>query len=408
MRHPVAVKVLRSSSPMESELRLRFEREMRLCSALSSMHVPHVYDVGELPSGLPYIVMERLVGATLADWLGAHRRLPVAVVVEIGIQLCAALTALHQRNVVHRDVKPENLVLHRAFDQGYIVKLVDFGICKPLVERGPGLTQVGTVVGTPEYMSPEQVQGIDVDVRTDVYSAGVVLYELLAGRTPFEGPNLDAIGRAILFASPPRLSAIRHEVSAVLEGIVMRAMARDRSDRPPSIGALGQELTRFADEHALRRHPQVWSLLPKGRTSRPPPPPPEDARPRRLTVETLIPLRLPVRRAGVVGTAFVGLAVLIGAVASVGWYVYEPMVAGVLRGDECEVNPPPEPIAPPAQRLDIRPLLGRSEARVGASEPAAVVEPPAAVVEPPDPRPEPAPRSPSARGRERAPVRGGA
>jgi len=160
LRHRVAVKLLRSSSDATSELRMRFDREMRLCSSLSSLHVPHVYEVGELPSGLPYIVMERLSGDTLATWLAVHRKLPVAVVVEIGIQLCSALTALHERQVLHRDVKPENLVLHRAFADGYVLKLVDFGICKPLLADGLSLTQQGTVVGTPEYMSPEQVQGI--------------------------------------------------------------------------------------------------------------------------------------------------------------------------------------------------------------------------------------------------------
>ncbi len=382
LRHPVAVKVLRSSTEMEGELRLRFEREMRLCSTVSSVHVPHVYDVGELPSGLPYIVMERLIGASLADWLAIHRRLPVAVVIEIGIQLCAARDAMHQHHVVHRDVKPENLVLHRATGDSYVVKLVDFGICRPLLETGPALTRVGTVVGTPEYMSPEQVQGIDVDVRTDVYSTGIVLYELLAGRTPFEGNDLDVISRSILFASPPRLTAVRTEVSAVLEGIVMRAMARDRSHRPPSIGALSRELERFADEHGLRRHPTVWGLWASARVSTPPPPPASSHRER---TPTLVTPRLPVKRASTFGTALAGLAILLGAIGSVAYYVYEPIVEGALAGQRSKPRAPepaptvavpqPQPVPESTASLDVRPSIEPAHSELPEGEEPVSVDP---------------------------------
>lgn len=350
VRHRVAIKVLRSLGDPGDELRLRFEREMKLCSSLRSTHVPHVYELGELPSGLPYIVMERLNGASLADWLAVHRRLPVAVVVEIGLQLCEALEALHERGVVHRDVKPENLVLHQAFSDGYIVKLVDFGICKPLAENGPALTRRGTVVGTPEYMSPEQVQGIDVDPRTDVYSAGILLYELLAGRTPFEGHDLDVLGRAILFASPPRLASLREEVSALLESIIMRAIARDRANRHPSIGALRRELERFATEHSLRRHPQVWSFLPAAGVARPLLPPPPEKLVRRPH-PTLITPRIPIR-AGIFGWAAAALAVLLGAGLSVAYYAYEPTSADAEESAMPGPAPPTAPAPSPAPNAE--------------------------------------------------------
>ena len=360
-RQRVAIKVLRSMSDMESELRQRFEREMKLSTALVSMHVPHVYEVGVLPSGLPYIVMERLNGATLADWLAVHRTLPVAAVVEIGLQLCAALEALHAQEVVHRDVKPENLLLHQAFNDGYVLKLVDFGICKPLVDDGRALTRRGTVVGTPEYMSPEQVQGLEVDVRTDVYSTGVVLYELLSGRTPFEGRDLELLSRAILFGSPPRVASLRDDVSALLEGIVMRAIARDRADRHPTIGALGRELTRFAEEQRLPRHPRVWSLLPASSVARSLLPPPPEGLVRRPH-PTLITPRIPIRRGWVLGTVAAALAVLIGAGLSVAYTMHEPLSATPAHAEPVEPEPSEaEPVPDEAVPLEPPPALEKPE-----------------------------------------------
>ena len=375
-RQRVAIKVLRSMSDMESELRQRFEREMKLSTTLVSMHVPHVYEVGELPSGLPYIVMERLNGATLADWLAVHRTLPVAAVVEIGLQLCAALEALHEHEVVHRDVKPENLLLHQAFDDGYVVKLVDFGICKPLVGDERALTRRGSVVGTPVYMSPEQVQGLDVDVRTDVYSTGVVLYELLAGRTPFEGRDLDLLSRAILFGSPPRVATLRDDVSALLEAIVMRALARDRADRHPTIGALKRELERFRDEQRLARHPRVWSLMPSSSVARPLLPPPPEGLVRRAH-PTLITPRIPIRRAWVVGTAAAALAVLIGAGLSVAYTMYDPLGAEPARAEPEEPAPSPREAEAPPDPAEAAPAPASVEVAPPSAEPALVAPQPA-------------------------------
>ncbi len=374
LRHLVAVKVLRSAHEMDGELRLRFEREMKLCTSISSLHVPHVYEVGELPSGLPYIVMERLSGSTLAEWLVAHRTLPVPVVVEIGAQLCAALASLHERQVLHRDVKPENIVLHRAFADGYVLKLVDFGICKSLVSDGLSLTRQGTVVGTPEYMSPEQVQGIGVDARTDVYSTGVVLYELLTGRPPFQGRDLDLLGRAILFATPPRPTALRPELSPALEAIVLRAMARDRADRHSSIHALERELDRFADAQALRRHPAVWRLLPASGSRRAAPPP---APARRATISTLSLPRIPIRR-GAIATAVVAtVGVLLTAALSVAYYVYDPFErAPPVRDPPAEPAPAPETAALDLSSLDPPPPARAPAAQTPAPSERAALEAP--------------------------------
>lgn len=411
LRHLVAVKVLRSASDMDGELRLRFDREMKLCTSVSSLHLPHVYEVGQLPSGLPYIVMERLNGSTLAEWLAAHRTLPVPVVVEIGIQLSSALASLHERQVVHRDVKPENVVLHRAFADGYVLKLVDFGICKSLVSDGLSLTRQGTVVGTPEYMSPEQVQGIEVDPRTDVYSTGVVLYELLTGRCPFQGRDLDLLGRAILFATPPRPTALRPELSPALEAIVLRAIARERGDRHASALALERDLDRFAESQALRRHPGVWKLLPASGARRAPPP---AAAPRRSTLSTLTFPRIPIRR-GVAATVLAAtLGVLLVVGLSVAYYAYDPFVGAPLvreahakpepRRADLDPDPPglpaprdrapdhAEPPAPPAtlpEGLDPEPPARSSPARDRAEVPAPTTAAPPR--SPPPPAPPPAP-----------------
>jgi tRNA A-37 threonylcarbamoyl transferase component Bud32 len=340
LRHRVAVKVLRASTSMDRELRRRFEREVRVCASLASVHVPHVYDVGELPSGLPYIVMERLGGATLADWLAAHRTLAMPVAVEIGMQLCAALATLHEAGTVHRDVKPENVVLHREREGTYLVKLFDFGICKPLYEDGPALTKRGTVLGTPEYMSPEQVQGHELDARTDVYSTGVLLYELIAGRTPFEGRR--DVAHAILVEKAPPLRTLAPECPGALESIVMRAIAHDREERYASMRELCADLERFSEERALRRPPRVWSLLPEGGPGR-------IAPLAQKRVDTGGTVRLPIERSIVTG-AVLGLSILTAAVLSIGYYALEPRFAGAAVRREPSRHPAhvalPAPVPP--------------------------------------------------------------
>jgi tRNA A-37 threonylcarbamoyl transferase component Bud32 len=322
LRNRVAIKVLRAQTEMDHELRRRFEREMHLLANVASVHVPHVYDVGELPNGLPYIVMERLSGSTLADWLCAHRKLDLPLAVEIAAQVCSALTALHEANALHRDVKPENLVLHRDPAGAYIVKLVDFGICKPREDDGPPLTLRGTVVGTPEYMSPEQVQGLELDERTDVYSTGVVLYELLAGRTPFQGRDIGNLGRSILVEDPPRLSDLCPECPPALETIVMRAMARSTKARYESTAALRRELERFADERGLRRSPRVWNMLPAEGPSQ------VVELTHRKQVDTAITNKLPLERRSVMAAAFAGVAVVAGLIGGA-YYAFQPRATAV-------------------------------------------------------------------------------
>ncbi len=384
-RQRVAVKVLRSNAEIDRELRARFEREMRLSAALRSPHVAQVYDVGELPSGVPYIVMERLSGSPLSEWLSKHRRLPLDVVVEVGIQICSALNALHELGYLHRDVKPENLVLHRERDT-YTLKLVDFGICKPEIEDGPALTARGTVVGTPEYMSPEQVQGLDVDVRTDVYSTGVVLYELVAGCTPFPGRKLESVGRAILVAEPPSLNELRPECGARLEGIVMRAMARDRHDRHPSVDRLRRELDRFADEHGLRRNPRVWSLLPGKSPLERAPQSKTGPEPPRESADTLVTTRIPVQK-GIFATAAGGLCVLAVAFGTFGYYAFQERIADALIARQRSAAPHVEA---PLSAVTRPPLAADTDSMSRAELTASELDHPMPIVSAPEPQTMPA------------------
>ena len=226
---PVAVKVVHAEATNEPHHLARFRREARTCGRVRSRHVPQVYDVGRLPDGSPYMVMELLRGETLEAWV-TRGPLPLGLVFEIGKQVLTALEAVHAQRAIHRDVKPENLVLEYDEHGGLIVKLVDFGISKSLDEPR-NMTMEGMVLGTPHYMAPEQVEAGELDERTDVYAAGAVLYEAITGRTPFRGTTADEVMTAVQRdpVMPPGI--YRDECPFELEAVVMTAMSRDKEAR---------------------------------------------------------------------------------------------------------------------------------------------------------------------------------
>ncbi|HJL18604.1 MAG TPA: protein kinase [Sandaracinaceae bacterium LLY-WYZ-13_1] len=267
---PVAIKVLRPDADTGEALRRRFERELDAMAAVRSRHVPGVHDTGELDDGLPYLVMERLHGRTLCQRMACDPEeggapMSIALATELGIQLAAALAAVHAAGVVHRDVKPGNLVLHRESDGRRVLELVDFGICTPVGEGAPKVTLPGKTVGTPEYMSPEQARGLPLDGRSDVFSAGSVLYEMIAGRCPFRGTSPDATARAVARKEPPLLTELRPDCPEPLARIVERALAKRVDDRFASAAALRDALLDFAETHRLRRAPSAEALAPSGR-----------------------------------------------------------------------------------------------------------------------------------------------
>jgi serine/threonine-protein kinase len=245
----VAIKLLKTSAVVP-EAAARLEREARVAARLRTPHVARVTDVDVTPSGVPYIVMEYLDGHDLGQELQSRGVLPVAEAVAWMLEICSAMAEAHALGIVHRDLKPSNLFLAQE-DGRRRVKVLDFGISKVATEEQM-TTLTRSVLGTPQYMSPEQVRSAKhVDWRTDIWSLGVVLYELLAGQLPFEGDTPTAVAASIVADVPRSLHALREEVPKALETAVMKALAKDVSDRFDSVRAFAQAIAPFSDAECL-------------------------------------------------------------------------------------------------------------------------------------------------------------
>jgi serine/threonine-protein kinase len=212
----------------------RFVREARVLFKLHSPHVARVLDVGNLSSGEPFIVMEYLEGKDLKTRLEQDGVLGVSELVRVGRQLLSALVSAHEQGILHRDLKPANLYLARDEHGGSTLKVLDFGISKLL---GPDvslatLTTESSVIGSPHYMAPEQMMSPQrADARSDLWSAGLVLYELASGVNPFDGETMAAICTRVLTAAPEPLSVLRSDVPEGLNTIVMRCLQKDADAR---------------------------------------------------------------------------------------------------------------------------------------------------------------------------------
>jgi eukaryotic-like serine/threonine-protein kinase len=238
---PVAVKVLAGHLSGDEDLRERFVREARMAAGLSHPNVVQVFDAGE-EDGRLFIVMEYVPGVTLADELGRAGKLAPAAAVELALQACAGLEHAHETGLVHRDVKPGNLLLR----EDGVLKITDFGIARAV--EATQLTQVGSVLGTAAYLSPEQAAGERVTAATDIYGLGVVLYELLTGRTPFVIESLtDLLAKHRKSAVTP-VRELEPAVPEALEAAVMKCLARNPDYRPASAGALAHELAAASPE----------------------------------------------------------------------------------------------------------------------------------------------------------------
>ncbi|WP_437301210.1 protein kinase domain-containing protein [Sorangium sp. So ce426] len=258
----VAIKVLLPKYVRDPEILQRFLREGRAAVRVRSQHVVRVADVGTLESGAPYMVMDHLEGRDLAAVLAESGRLAVPVAVELVLQVCEALAEAHAQGIVHRDVKPSNLFVTRNADGSPCVKVLDFGISKMTHAEDHALTRVGGVLGSPLYMSPEQLRSSsDVDGRADIYSLGVVLFELLTGRTPFFAHELAQLVYLVTQGEPQRPRALRPDLPEPLEHVILAAIARDRDRRFPTVADLALALVPFAPPHARAAAERLFGAL---------------------------------------------------------------------------------------------------------------------------------------------------
>jgi serine/threonine-protein kinase len=236
----VAVKILRPDLAENQATRTRFRQEAIAAAKVSHPNIVSTYDTGD-DDGVAYIVMELIDGPTLRDLIDTSGGLPVGEVVRIGAQVANALSAAHRAGLIHRDVKPANVLVPKSGP----VKVTDFGIAKA-VGTNDGLTRTGTVMGTARYLAPEQVNGQATDPRTDVYALGLLLYEALCGHPPFGGDTDIATAMARLTTSVPAVRDVRPEVSVALDDVIHRCLARDPAARFGSAAAVRDALERVA------------------------------------------------------------------------------------------------------------------------------------------------------------------
>lgn len=241
----VAVKFLHESMAADPAVVTRFYDEARAVNLIGHENIVAIYDLSVLPPNRYFYVMEYLEGATLGALV---RPGPLALDAATGIllQLCDALQCAHERGVVHRDLKPENVFLVPRGGRRHFVKLVDFGIAKLRDERATRETRTGLIVGTPEYMAPEQCDGRAVDARTDVYALGVIAYELATGRLPFRGATVGQLLLAHLRERPPAPSQVAPRVTPALGRILLRALEKDPAHRFPDMASFAAALRSVA------------------------------------------------------------------------------------------------------------------------------------------------------------------
>ena len=223
----IAIKTLKQELLSEDPTALeRFKSEIRLARRISHRNVVRTHDLGEF-SGVYYITMEFVEGKSLKDLIRSRGRLPVPVTLTVAKQMCRALEVAHEQGVIHRDIKPQNMVV----EPDGTLKVMDFGIAR-LAKRQTGVTQQGMVVGTPEYMAPEQLMGEEIDARADIYAAGSVIYECLTGSTPFTAENQITLIAKLLEETPIPPRVVNGDVPQALSDLVMRTLAKKPDDRP--------------------------------------------------------------------------------------------------------------------------------------------------------------------------------
>jgi serine/threonine protein kinase len=272
----VAIKVLKPEAAARPGVVERFLREARLAARIKNEHAVKVHDVDEAESGVPYMVMEYLEGRDL-EQIVMESPLQVHVAIEYLLQAIEAVAEAHAAGIVHRDLKPANLFLARRPGSTSVVKVLDFGISKVTsadAQQRKRLTRVDERVGTPAFMSPEQLQAApDVDARADVWALGVVLYELITGKLPFDGVDVPELCAAVLTKAPVPLAAVHPDVPPELEEVITRCLQKDRSKRYQNVAELAQDLGQIYEGESPSRVRHIAQVIGEaGHKIRPPTP----------------------------------------------------------------------------------------------------------------------------------------
>ena len=269
LQQKVAIKLLTGEAAAGSKAQTRFAREAQAAARIQSEHVTRVSDVGQLPNGTPYIVMEYLDGEDLAALLARVGRLPIGDAVRYVLEACEALAEAHREGIVHRDLKPANLFLARRPDGQSHIKVLDFGISKILpisgVKGNHDLTRTAALMGSPLYMSPEQMRSAkQVDVRSDIWAIGTILFELVTGVSPFNGDTLPEVCSRILTAEPTSMAAALGGEGAVpveLERAIVRCLDKEPGTRVQNVAELASAIAPFGGDDALRSAQMIQRVL---------------------------------------------------------------------------------------------------------------------------------------------------
>jgi serine/threonine protein kinase len=272
----VAVKVLHPDLAQDDTFITRFHTEAKAASVLVNPNTVTIFDFGQTDDGSLFIAMEYLAGASLAERLSVGPLVWQQAVV-IGVQVCRALAEAHRKGIVHRDLKPENIMLNAADDGSLLVKVLDFGIAKMLEAPGRGVsgmpvTQVGVIIGTPQYMSPEQARGGEPSPASDLYALGIILHEAISGDVPFEDEEPILLLSKHMRAAPPPLVSPLGDVPESLCQLVLNLLAKDHNDRPPSAGDVAAILRQIVGPCALSAAEVIGEAEPGGHLDSGPPP----------------------------------------------------------------------------------------------------------------------------------------